>query len=351
MNTLVKIGLGAAAVGLGILLVKGRQIVDRFTFDITGVGLPKFSGTVIDLPLYARFNNPLPTSIPVDRLEIDIFMLQGNTWQHVGRIDQPLTIDAGVSTKTITPRVDVGNFFKSNFLDTLQSVFSSKKVNLTVRVKPTVQGVTLPEQTQLVEVEVPALGGLGYAASESRPVKPMPAWAKALVPKPKGTNQTVLEGSEDIETDTVPLMIRKVKRTLYHTRKLADRLSGSTLKETLRNNWQFVFDHIRYKKDTPGREEIRSPRRLVHEGVGDCDCFTVFLSSLLLNQEIPHYMRIMKEAGNGNWSHVYIVVPNNGRLTKHGVNARSEYTVLDAVTNSFDFEPNFSRKKDFPVWP
>ena len=45
------------------------------------------------------------------------------------------------------------------------------------------------------------------------------------------------------------------------TAKLAPILKGKSLEETLRNNWNFVYNHIQYKLDTPGIEELRRPAR------------------------------------------------------------------------------------------
>lgn len=191
-----------------------------------------------------------------------------------------------------------------------------------------------------------ALYQMGYVPAEKRAVTPVPKWAKDLVPMPEGTNQTILDGSEDTERDTMPLIKNKIYRTLSHTKKLAPKLKGSSLVDTTRNDWNFIFKHIKYVKDDPGMEQIRSPRRLIHDGKGDCDCFTVTLSSLLLNQGIPHFLRIMKEAEE--WSHIYIVVPKDGNVKKK-LTSRDQYIVLDCVTHKFDFEPPHKTFKDFPM--
>lgn len=187
---------------------------------------------------------------------------------------------------------------------------------------------------------------LGYVSAENRAVTPVPQWAKALVPKPEGSNQTVVAEHEDTVRDTMPLIKNKIYRTLNHTKKLAPRLKGSTTTDTARKDWNFIFNHIKYVKDEPGKEQIRSPRRLIHDGKGDCDCFTVTLSSLLINQGIPHFLRIMKE--EEEWSHIYIVIPKDGNIKKK-LTSRDQYIVLDCVTHKFDFEPPHKTTKDFPM--
>lgn len=170
----------------------------------------------------------------------------------------------------------------------------------------------------------------------SRTVTPVPKFILDMVPAPTGKNETVKSGNEDVMADTMPLIKQKIKRTLHHTKRLAAYLKGKTTEETLRNDANLILRHIKYVKDATGKEQIRSPRRLLHEGKGDCDCFVVFLSSLLTNQNIPHALRVIKQHDDA-WSHIYIVVPNvNGKQV-----------TLDCVTDKFDSEPYYSEKKDF----
>lgn len=191
------------------------------------------------------------------------------------------------------------------------------------------------------------LAGLGYTPAGERSVTPVPSWALGLVPKPSGTNETIKD-EEDTEADTIPLIVSKIRRTLHHTKKLAQRLKGKDLRSTAQNDFNFIFKHIKYVEDEPGQEQVRSPRRLIHEGKGDCDCFTVTLSSLLINQRIPHFLRIMKQNAGDEWSHIYIVVPKSGRVDKK-LTDRSEYIVVDCVTHKFDYEAPQVQHKDFPM--
>lgn len=156
MGTGLKIILGAAAIGAIALLVKGKQAVDQFTFEIVGYGLPKLSNWILSIPLQLQFQNPLPTSIPVQRFEVNLFMLQGNVWQQIGRIDQPLVIPAGISDKTITPQVDLKSIFQNNFLNTLQSVLATGKTQIRADIVVTTPGgITLPTQSQILDLNLP----------------------------------------------------------------------------------------------------------------------------------------------------------------------------------------------------
>lgn len=198
---------------------------------------------------------------------------------------------------------------------------------------------------------VNTMSGLGLVPNGPRPVTPVPAALKKLVPLPTDQNITVKASNADTLRDTIPLMLNKIKRTKWQSKELANALKAKTLSKTARNNWDFIFNHIQYKEDERGKEQLRSPRRLIHEGVGDCDCFSATLGTLLLNQGIPGKLRITKYASSGNpneYSHVYVVVPKDGNLKKDLTN-RADYIVLDPVVHQFDYEVPFSSFKDFPI--
>lgn len=190
---------------------------------------------------------------------------------------------------------------------------------------------------------------LGLVPAENRKVKPMPAALSALVPKPTDGNITVKPSTPDVERDTMPLIISKVKRTLYQTKKLAAKLKGTTLAETLRNDSNFILQYVKYVKDDPQHEQVRSPRRLVHDAKGDCDCFAVMLASLLSNQGIKFRFRITKYGNNNQWSHIYIIVPKDQRNEKADLHERSQYIVLDPVTNLHDHEVSYKQKRDYTM--
>ena len=138
---------------------------------------------------------------------------------------------------------------------------------------------------------------------------------------------------------TVEFIPKVVQSTLDQTKHISKLLKAHSTYETCRNIWNFVYGHINYRKDEDGFEQIRSPSRAWHDrkrGV-DCDCYTVFISSILTNLSIPHRLRITKYHRD-YFQHIYPVVPFNGRTI-----------TIDCVTDKFDYEVPFSEKKDYPM--
>ncbi|MEM1134231.1 MAG: transglutaminase-like domain-containing protein [Bacteroidota bacterium] len=141
---------------------------------------------------------------------------------------------------------------------------------------------------------------------------------------------------------TLQSMEKVVQSTLSDTKKIAKKLKGKSLEETLKNIWEFSYHYIQYAPDKEGIEQIRRPLRTWKDrksGV-DCDCYTILISSILTNLQIPHSYRMTKY--DADWQHVYVVVPKaGGNLTN-----RNEYFVIDPVVDAFNDEVPFTQKFD-----
>ena len=158
-----------------------------------------------------------------------------------------------------------------------------------------------------------------------------------LFPRSENDNKTIRRNANVYHTvDFIP---KVVKETLEQTKSISKILKGTTTYETCSNIWHFVYGHINYKKDNDGYEQIRSPARTWHDRIQgvDCDCYSVFISSILMNLGIPHILRITKYHRD-YFQHIYPIVPYNGK-----------YITIDCVTDNFNYEVPFSEKKDYPM--
>ena len=113
-------------------------------------------------------------------------------------------------------------------------------------------------------------------------------------PLPEERDRVIIKDGE--VTDTVQLMEKVVWKYIDDTKQIAPVLQGSNLRDTCRNIWEFVYHHIQYRLDQQGLEQLRRPARSWAErdqGV-DCDCMSIFISSILCNLQIPHSFRITR---------------------------------------------------------
>ncbi len=137
--------------------------------------------------------------------------------------------------------------------------------------------------------------------------------------------------------DTLDLMQKIIKETINQTKPISRVLKGRNLKETASNIWNFVYRHIQYKPDTPGIEELRTPNRTWADrktGV-DCDCYSIFISSILNNLNIPHSLRIAEYDNKGYYQHVYVIIPNG-----------KSHITIDPVLDNFNEEKSYTKKYD-----
>jgi len=159
-----------------------------------------------------------------------------------------------------------------------------------------------------------------------------------LFPQATGKNYVVKRNAG--VAHTVRFIPRMVKATTYQTERFAKMIVAPTLKETCAKIWRWVYDHIRYEKDGEN-ELVRSARRVVKDGKGDCDCMTSFIDNVLLNvRKLKRWTfrvlnRTTKYKGP-NFQHIYPVV-----ITPSG-----EQIILDCVTPYFNYEEPYSAKQD-----
>jgi hypothetical protein len=156
-----------------------------------------------------------------------------------------------------------------------------------------------------------------------------------LFPTADLKDETVKKGAS--VSDTVKFIPKVVSETLYQTKQIAEKLEGRSVSLTCKNIWDFVYNHIRYHKDEEGKEQIRSPARTWHDrqrGV-DCDCYAVFISSILTNLKIPHSLRIAKYRKD-YFQHIYPIVHKPG----------GKYITIDCVVDYFNYEEPYTEIKD-----
>ena len=317
---------------IGYLIVKGTEAANQVSYKIKGYGSPSVKFPFVTIPVTVEFNNPLPASIPIEKFIAVISYKNGDTFQNGGTITQDnFELPPGKNTIVVDATISVADLSK-NLFQTISTVLKKKLITVKTDATVTIKGVQA-NQSFTTDLELPTTLGLVPAAD--RKVRPMPASLRNLVPPPTGENENVKSADADPIYDTVPFIRKVVGRTLYQTKKLAAKLKGNSTLETARNDFNFIYDYIRYKLDDSGIEQVRSPRRLIYEAAGDCDCFATLLSSLLTNQGIDHSLRVAAYNGN-DWTHIYVIVPYRG-----------SYITLDPVTNEFNYEVKPSATKDF----
>ncbi|MCQ2376198.1 MAG: hypothetical protein MJ069_09925 [Salinivirgaceae bacterium] len=186
-------------------------------------------------------------------------------------------------------------------------------------------------------------GALGYASNGSRKIKSGAEYNRYFG-QPIRTNPVLRMGVDQFDTIN-RLMPDIISRTKHQTAQIAVLLKRATLDATCKAIWQFVFDHIQYHKDNPMIEELRQPVRTWADrksGV-DCDCYSIFISTILCNLNIPHSLRMCSYKQRGAYQHIYVIVP---KINNANLNVRSEYIVIDDVMDNYNEEKKYLQAYD-----
>ena len=139
----------------------------------------------------------------------------------------------------------------------------------------------------------------------------------------------------------LPETLEAIKKAIHNynfqVKALAQHLKADNLLQSCFNIWHFCINNIAYKLDKPGVEEIRTPSRTWKDrfiGV-DCDDFTIFTSSLLLQMGYIPSAAVVAFGGKPNFQHIYTVVnpSNHNGIVSGGV------VVDPVITYKFNVHP------------
>ncbi|MDO9152349.1 MAG: transglutaminase-like domain-containing protein [Paludibacter sp.] len=128
-------------------------------------------------------------------------------------------------------------------------------------------------------------------------------------------------------------------------RQIAEKLRGKDVYETCKNIWEYLLNNIRYVPDT-GKQKIKTPARLIHDGVGDCKSYSLFTAVVLRFLNIEHVFRFVSYNSRKEATHVYVVA-----FHEHGTQNTEREIKIDAVASNqiklpFNEEVNYNFKCD-----
>jgi len=158
-----------------------------------------------------------------------------------------------------------------------------------------------------------------------------------LFPKAIIVDKTVKKGAS--VQDTVHFIPEIVKKTAWQVEDYVEQeLKGLSTYDVCRKLWDFVKYHIEYRPDKRGLEQVRSPRRLIHDGFGDCDCGTTFILTCLYVLKVPNCTRRITKYREDRFQHIYPVVELDGKEI-----------IVDFVVHEFNYEEPYTEKEDYKM--
>lgn len=346
MNAVLKFGIGAALVGAVIYGVKKfKAYAGVFNIQVVKYGIPQVSNSVVYIPIVIRLTNPTPVPINLASLTADVYLLRGVEYTKVGQVNQPLNIPKGTTEQILNAAISLKSIFGGNVLNMVSAILNTKNITLRTDVTASYAGLVLPVQTITSTIDFKDLknisvSGLGLVANSKRKIKNGLAFNKFFnLKEVKGDEVTLIANGSVY--DTLTEMKKMATRYKGQTKFISEKLKADSIEQSLNNLWDFLYTHVQYKKDHPLREQLRTPIRTWKDrqtGV-DCDCYSIFISTVLKNWNIPHAFRMA--AYSADFQHVYVVVPTDGSLK-----FRNDYVVIDPVADRFNYEAPFTKKYD-----
>lgn len=114
--------------------------------------------------------------------------------------------------------------------------------------------------------------------------------------------------------DTIDAIKRIISENHPAVTDLSYQLQAETCEETFRNIWNFVRKNIRYQNDAPGREQLRTPQRTMHDKTGDCDDMSILIAGILTNLGYDYELWIAAYKKSDQWQHIYpVAYSTNGK--------------------------------------
>lgn len=152
-----------------------------------------------------------------------------------------------------------------------------------------------------------------------------------MFPKPENI---IVENFRGGIKDILGAILREDSENHSNFYELANELKGKTKRETARNIWSFIRGNIRYAPDS-GAEVIKSPAKLLYDGVGDCKSMAILAAAILKNLGIKYkYRLVFYDKNKPEQGHIYIVVNDGSKI------------VIDPVYDKFDKELSYWKKVD-----
>ena len=150
---------------------------------------------------------------------------------------------------------------------------------------------------------------------------------------------TRIRVSDDADVAKIIALIMQADRlSRPFTRRFARNLRGKNDLGTLRNVWSFVKDNVKYERDRPGSEVVKSPGALWESRVGDCKSFSVMIGSLLSNLGYAYKYRVAFYNPDA---------PEQGHIYPVAVLQNGTEVIVDAVHTRFNAEAKYWKAYDY----
>lgn len=132
---------------------------------------------------------------------------------------------------------------------------------------------------------------------------------RQITPPAMGTVEVI---SHEI---TIPATVAQIRRAFAASVEQVgdvEFLRGATEEETAANIWHYIRENVEYRRDADGDEDIKTARRTMSDGYGDCDDGSVLAAAILYKLGYIPVSYIIAQNG-GEYSHIFTCSGDNPR--------------------------------------
>ncbi len=117
-------------------------------------------------------------------------------------------------------------------------------------------------------------------------------------------NEFIIKGYNE---DIVAIVIDTYKQYKNQPVALVDELHRHNIDVQCESIFDYLVNNVQYKEDDAGVQLIKTPGRLLADGVGDCKSMSIFIGACLNCLNVPFVFRFVGFNKNKIYNHVYIV--------------------------------------------
>ena len=141
--------------------------------------------------------------------------------------------------------------------------------------------------------------------------------------------------------DVLRVVLDTYELSKEQTNELVEEIRGCDYTTQCEAVFGYLIENVTYREDTDGVQLVKTPARLIHDGVGDCKSMSIFIASCLHCLDIPFVFRFVGFGKDKIYNHVYVVANPD----------TSKQLILDPVERVdgepvFDYARSFIHKKD-----
>lgn len=145
-----------------------------------------------------------------------------------------------------------------------------------------------------------------------------------------GNNQTVINTVYQVYKESWP-----------QCHEIVQNLDDMAVIDICSSIFWYVFDNVQYKEDPGNNQLVKTPARLLADGIGDCKSMAIMAASCLQCLGIPAVFRFVSFTNKPIYTHVYVVAYDEA----------DNEIIIDPVERvngqpKFNYAQNFVLKKD-----